>query len=82
MAGFYGFLWYDKNVLINATLAQLAEQRFRKAWVRSSNLRGGSIKKHLPCGRLFFVERVTGIEPVSYPWEGYVLPLNHTRCYL
>ena len=24
-------------------------------------------------------ERVTGIEPVSYPWEGYVLPLNHTR---
>ena len=26
-----------------------------------------------------FSERVTGIEPVSYPWEGYVLPLNHTR---
>ena len=27
------------------------------------------------------VERVTGIEPVSYPWEGHVLPLNHTRIY-
>jgi site-specific DNA recombinase len=25
------------------------------------------------------VERVTGIEPVSQPWEGRVLPLNHTR---
>ena len=24
-------------------------------------------------------ERVTGIEPVSQPWEGRVLPLNHTR---
>ena len=27
----------------------------------------------------FRVERVTGIEPVSQPWEGRVLPLNHTR---
>ena len=26
-------------------------------------------------------ERVTGIEPVSQPWEGRVLPLNHTRNY-
>ncbi len=25
------------------------------------------------------MERVTGIEPVSRPWEGHVLPLNHTR---
>jgi hypothetical protein len=25
------------------------------------------------------LERVTGIEPVSQPWEGRVLPLNHTR---
>jgi len=25
------------------------------------------------------VERVTGIEPVSRPWEGQILPLNHTR---
>ncbi len=24
-------------------------------------------------------ERVTGIEPVSQPWEGRILPLNHTR---
>ena len=28
---------------------------------------------------VFSVERVTGIEPVSQPWEGRVLPLNHTR---
>ncbi len=25
------------------------------------------------------VERVAGIEPVSYPWEGHILPLNYTR---
>ena len=25
------------------------------------------------------MERVTGIGPVSQPWEGRVLPLNHTR---
>lgn len=24
-------------------------------------------------------ERVTGIEPVFQPWEGRILPLNHTR---
>lgn len=24
-------------------------------------------------------ERVAGIGPASYPWEGHVLPLNHTR---
>ncbi len=27
-------------------------------------------------------ERVTGIEPVSHPWEGYVEPLNYTRKFL
>ena len=32
--------------------------------------------------KCFILERVTGIEPVSYPWEGYVLPLNHTRNYI
>jgi glycosyltransferase involved in cell wall biosynthesis len=26
------------------------------------------------------MERVKGIEPSSQPWEGHVLPLNHTRC--
>ena len=25
------------------------------------------------------VERVRGIEPPSIPWEGIILPLNHTR---
>ena len=25
------------------------------------------------------MERVTGIEPVSQPWEGRILPLNDTR---
>ena len=25
------------------------------------------------------VERVKGIEPSSQPWEGHILPLNHTR---
>ncbi len=25
------------------------------------------------------MERVAGIEPASQPWEGRVLPLNHTR---
>lgn len=25
------------------------------------------------------LERVAGIEPASQPWEGYILPLNHTR---
>ena len=28
---------------------------------------------------LLINERVTGIGPVSCPWEGHVLPLNHTR---
>ena len=27
----------------------------------------------------FKYERVAGIEPASQPWEGRVLPLNHTR---
>jgi hypothetical protein len=27
----------------------------------------------------FKVERVKGIEPSSQPWEGHILPLNHTR---
>ena len=26
-------------------------------------------------------KRVTGIEPVSQPWEGRILPLNHTRLF-
>lgn len=25
------------------------------------------------------LERVTGIEPVSQPWEGRILPINYTR---
>jgi hypothetical protein len=25
------------------------------------------------------LERVKGIEPSSQPWEGHILPLNHTR---
>lgn len=25
------------------------------------------------------MERVAGIEPVTYPWEGHILPLNYTR---
>ncbi|KKU01559.1 MAG: hypothetical protein UX04_C0006G0094, partial [Microgenomates group bacterium GW2011_GWF2_45_18] len=25
------------------------------------------------------MERVKGIEPSSHPWEGCILPLNHTR---
>ncbi len=34
--------------------------------------------------RLFYwikpsLERVKGIEPSSQPWEGHILPLNHTR---
>ncbi len=30
-------------------------------------------------GKSFVVERLTGIEPVSLPWQGRVLPLNHSR---
>ena len=29
--------------------------------------------------RLEKLERVKGIEPSSQPWEGHILPLNHTR---
>jgi hypothetical protein len=29
--------------------------------------------------RFDFLERMAGIEPASQPWEGRVLPLNHTR---
>ena len=25
------------------------------------------------------MERVAGIGPASYPWEGHILPLNYTR---
>jgi hypothetical protein len=28
---------------------------------------------------LLRLERVKGIEPSSQPWEGHILPLNHTR---
>jgi hypothetical protein len=34
--------------------------------------RGIAMKKN-------FLERVKGIEPSSQPWEGHILPLNHTR---
>lgn len=27
-------------------------------------------------------ERVRGVEPLSQPWEGYVMPLYHTRVIL
>ena len=27
------------------------------------------------------MERVKGIEPSSQPWEGHILPLNHTRLF-
>src|SRR5262245_20346259 len=27
------------------------------------------------------MERVKGIEPSSQPWEGHILPLNHTRIF-
>ena len=27
----------------------------------------------------YFIVRVAGIESASQPWEGRVLPLNHTR---
>ena len=29
--------------------------------------------------RIWKLERVKGIEPSSQPWEGHILPLNHTR---
>ena len=28
------------------------------------------------------LERVKGIEPSSQPWEGHILPLNHTRAWM
>ena len=28
------------------------------------------------------MERVTGIGPVTQPWEGRIIPLNHTRDFL
>src|ERR1700761_6185433 len=28
------------------------------------------------------LERVKGIEPSSQPWEGHILPLNHTRAHI
>ena len=30
----------------------------------------------------FLIVRVAVIETASYPWEGHVLPLNHTRIFL
>jgi hypothetical protein len=30
-------------------------------------------------GKFIKLERVKGIEPSSQPWEGHILPLNHTR---
>ena len=29
--------------------------------------------------KTFFLERLRGIEPLSIPWQGIVLPLNHSR---
>ncbi len=40
-----------------------------------------ALRKHCS-GQLSYtgkMERVTGIEPVSQPWEGRILPLNDTR---
>ena len=34
---------------------------------------------HQHCGKSLILERITGIEPVSRPWEGRILPLNHIR---
>ena len=33
----------------------------------------------IPIARDFYVVRVQGIEPWSRPWQGRILPLNHTR---
>src|ERR1700749_4669485 len=33
----------------------------------------------LLCKSFISMERVKGIEPSSQPWEGHILPLNHTR---
>src|SRR3989338_4617236 len=38
--------------------------------------------KNDPNKRNFFIERLTGIEPVSSPWQGEILPLNHSRSFL
>ena len=35
--------------------------------------------KKTPCGRLFLLERVRGIEPPYSAWEADVLPMNYTR---
>ncbi len=62
------------------------ESHATKSFIRISDVpdcRGGQRCgfHRLPVRQLsqITLERVTGIEPVSYPWEGYVLPLNHTR---
>jgi hypothetical protein len=44
----------------------------------SEIVRGENSKK-LPFRESFSLERVRGIEPLSLPWQGRVLPLNHTR---
>ena len=38
------------------------------------------LKKKAPTEvEAFFLERVTGIEPVSRPWQGRIIPVYYTR---
>ena len=56
-------------------------KRQKAAWnaerVRRTLLRPST--DGLRTGAVGLLERVAGIEPTSYPWEGYILPLYYTR---
>ena len=44
-----------------------------------ARMTGAPIRKTIREIRFFTLERLTGIGPVSHPWQGRVLPLNHNR---
>jgi hypothetical protein len=57
-------------------------------WSLATRAKGGERRQKPDLGYIpatYFVsasvsmERVKGIEPSSQPWEGHILPLNHTR---
>ena len=53
--------------------------KIKKTEGRTPGLKLLALYLHSIVCALQSMERVKGIEPSSQPWEGHILPLNHTR---
>ena len=81
MRGFW--LWsqlrdLNPGPLLYESIALPAELRWRVRDAGYATCENGRVTR-IPHFGYCYMERVTGIEPVSQPWEGRILPLYYTR---